>query len=303
MRKPQFQPSLASLTEADREQLADWLRRDYYDVVRDRVNKPRPEGFGLNITEKPLRTFYARVALFDLINARLPDDKKLTLAEFESLAQGDILMASSENEKSQMLNEQCSMNERTPAAQDSSMSGSLNESLIKNQQSTITADVHAAILRTTYDLATSGDNTPHQLLALQRLADLPARAEIRQQRLELDHKKFEHKVEMDAFRKDLAAERLEIQKKRLALTEKLTDARLTAGHLPPPANPSPSRRCDHLGPLIRRPEDIEARADRKFGLTPTPAINSAPSPGWPVPCSAESLSACSNPLQRPTLTT
>src|SRR5688572_2813212 len=95
MRKPQSQPSLAGLTEAEREQLADWLRREEYDVVRDRANQPRPEGFGLDISVKPLRTLWAKVALLDLINSRLPEDKKLTLAEFESLAQGDLLLASS----------------------------------------------------------------------------------------------------------------------------------------------------------------------------------------------------------------
>src|SRR6478736_7831903 len=91
MRKPQSQPALAALTEADREQLADWLRRHSYDLVLERVNNPRPEGFGLNISIKPLQTFYAKVALLDLINSKLSDDKKLKLAQFESLAAGEIL--------------------------------------------------------------------------------------------------------------------------------------------------------------------------------------------------------------------
>src|SRR5688572_16328580 len=97
MRKPQSQPSLAGLTEAEREQLADWVRREEYAVVRDRVNKPRPEGFGLNISDKPLRTLWAKVALLDLINSRLPADKKLTLATFESLASRDISLLTSAN--------------------------------------------------------------------------------------------------------------------------------------------------------------------------------------------------------------
>jgi hypothetical protein len=61
----------------------------------------------------------------------------------------------------------------------------------------------------------SGGNTPHQLLTVQRLADFPARADYR-----------DHKIKMDLFRKEMSKERLEIQKKRLALTEKLTEARL-----------------------------------------------------------------------------
>jgi hypothetical protein len=71
MRKPQIQPALASLSETDREQLADWLRHGDYDHVLARVNKPRPEGLGLNISKKPLQTFYAKGAFLDLINARM----------------------------------------------------------------------------------------------------------------------------------------------------------------------------------------------------------------------------------------
>ena len=59
MRKPQIQPALASLSETDREQLADWLRHGDYDDVLARVNQPRPEGLGLHISKKPLQTFCA----------------------------------------------------------------------------------------------------------------------------------------------------------------------------------------------------------------------------------------------------
>ena len=152
MKKPRHQPALASLSLVEREQLADWLRHEHYKAVLNRVNKPRPEGFGLRISEKPLRTFWLKVGLLDAINAKLSPDKQIPLAVFEKLASREIhLLTSAENKT--------------------------------------VAEAHAQIIRTTADLAASGDNSPHQLLALQRLADFPARAEIRDNREQLNREK------------------------------------------------------------------------------------------------------------------
>jgi hypothetical protein len=239
MRKPQSQPALATLTEAEREQLADWLRRDSYDVVLVRVNQPRPEGFGLNISKKPLQTFYAKVALLDLINSRLPDDKKLTLAEFETL---------------------------------SSTTFDCDPETIQR-----VADVHDSILNAAHDLATSGDNTPSQLLALQRLADFPARAEIREQRLELEIQKFSHKCDMDAFRQDITKQRFDLAKQSFAFRQKQHEDRQQAR-----ANPDSNRNSnsnskhspaatdqrpgDHLGPYARTGEELSERVRKQQGV-------------------------------------
>jgi hypothetical protein len=82
-------------------------------------------------------------------------------------------------------------------------------------ESTPSDEAHAAILAATSELAKSGDNTPAQLLTLQRLADFPARAAIRDQRMELDLAKFRHKLDMDAFRKHIATARLSLARSRL----------------------------------------------------------------------------------------
>ncbi|HEX7859704.1 MAG TPA: hypothetical protein VF773_05215, partial [Verrucomicrobiae bacterium] len=149
MRKPQIQPALASLSGADRLQLAELLRHGEYEDVRARVNQPRPEGFGLNLASvKPLQTFYAKVGMLDLINARLPESKKISLSTFESLAQCDI------------------------------------DFLISADPAVI-ADAHGAILNATHKLANSDGTTPAQLRTLQTLADFPARAELRAERHEI----------------------------------------------------------------------------------------------------------------------
>ena len=279
MRKPQRQPSLASLTEADREQLADWLRREDYKPVLERVNKPRPEGFGLDISIKPLQTFYAKVALLDLINLRLSDDKKITLATFESLAQRDILLLASAD----------------PAK---------------------IADTHDAILATVHHLATSGDNTPTQLLALQRLADFPERAAIREERLQLQRAKeeralqmHEHKIAMDLrkeqraiemqnHRKRIDNEKLEINKRHLQLAENKA-----ANSKPNSAQPQ----ADEFGPLALDWDDISERARIAQGVSKEewarrdalhdlfdqniPGGKSFPSPDSPTPSPNPSPSA------------
>jgi hypothetical protein len=102
------------------------------------------------------------------------------------------------------------------------------------------------------------------------------------------HRNEKHKL--DVQRVQIARERLAQNNRRLDLHERAVKVREDAlalrreERLPKP-NP-PKRKEDALGPLIRRPEDIEARADRKFGLRP-PVTPTA------LPGSAECHSAVS----------
>jgi hypothetical protein len=207
MRKSRPQPSLAPLSPAEKDQLAHWLRHEIYDVVLERVRKPRPEGFGLKISRQPLQIFYAKVQKLDLINLRLADGKKLTIAQYESLDSGDILLlALSENDKCKMLDAQCSMKEP------------------QNIALVIDDNIHYAILQTVHDLVLAGEDNPTRLLALQRLADFRARAEFRA-----------HKVQMDLHRKHIADERLSLTRRNTELREKEFTAKKS-----PDQNPSSS---------------------------------------------------------------
>ena len=256
MRKPQSQPALATLTTAEREQLADWLRREKYDVVLERVKTPRPEGFGLNLkSKKPLRTFHAKVAFLDLINARLPQDNQLTLAQFETLTRRDIhLLTSAENKK-------------------------LHEA-------------HQSILNTTADLATSGDNTPAQLLTLQRLADFPARAEIRANKETRAQEMHAHKITLDlrkqthkeqtterhlqlaecntTLREKTLAHRIQESARRADSKLKTKNSKLSPEDLARGIThyDDQGRPCDDLGPFASNPEELRARVRKKFGITP-----------------------------------
>jgi hypothetical protein len=209
MRKPQPQPSLASLSPDDKTLLADWLRKDHYPEVLQRANKPRSDGgLGLSISKKPLQTFYAKVALLDLVNSRLPNNLKLTITEFESIAANNVLLTQSHT--------------RTLPPPPESAPPSLS-SLPSVQK--LLNETHLAILETTRDLAKSGDNTPSQLLALQKLADFPARSELRVRKEERELETRDHKIQMDLHRKEMAEHRKHIADERLTIAQRLATIR------------------------------------------------------------------------------
>src|SRR5687768_9108843 len=116
-------------------------------------------------------------------------------------------------------------------------------------------EIHEAILEDTHELALSGENNPTQLLALQRLADFPERAGLRAERAELAREKFEHKLEMDPFRKHIAEQRLELEKRPVALAEQ--KARTTPGQI----------KEDQLGPPAKNWADAVRRLRKQFNMS------------------------------------
>jgi hypothetical protein len=73
MRKPRKQPAFTGLTQNEIDQIARWLHCSTYDAVRERIARPRPEGFGLVISKGPLQRLFEKSAarmlenhLFDL---------------------------------------------------------------------------------------------------------------------------------------------------------------------------------------------------------------------------------------------
>src|SRR5436190_24398261 len=117
------QRAFATLTEHEIDQIAEWLRSDPYEVVRDRIAKPRPEGFALQLkSTHPLEILWERKNTVDKINAKLESRQKLTLAEFQSILGGagvppaveDVPSETSslvQDEKCKTHNVQCSTKE------------------------------------------------------------------------------------------------------------------------------------------------------------------------------------------------
>ena len=56
---PRKQRAFAGLSPAEIDQITQWLLKDQYEVVRERIARPRPEGFGLIISTKPLQRLFA----------------------------------------------------------------------------------------------------------------------------------------------------------------------------------------------------------------------------------------------------
>ena len=260
MKKQRIQPSFASLTEAEFNQLVGWVERETYAIVLDRVRKPRSEGgYGLNISRGPLERLYKKKSTLDDINRRLNSGHALSLADVEA---------------------------------------------IKACDQAAPEEVHDAIMSHAYDRASSAENTPAQLLSLQRLADFPARAELRAQKAGIEQSREEraqrkdqraqaaaelakemhtHKISL-ALRKEVssvemnlrkqdradraekrAAERLDLAKRSLTLREQQSansSSKLST------ENSTLARSADHLGPLAKNWEDVRERARKAFGITP-----------------------------------
>ena len=73
MRKQRKQPAFAGLTETEIDQIARWLHHHPYDVVREHIAKPRPEGFGLTVSNSVLQRLFAKSA------ARMLQDRIFSL--------------------------------------------------------------------------------------------------------------------------------------------------------------------------------------------------------------------------------
>src|SRR5688572_16458810 len=201
MKKLRFQPTFASLTEAELEQLAADVQRETYDAVRVRICKPRSEG-GLDLhftSNSPLVRLHNKKNRLDLINAQITSGQKLTLAQLETFTAGE---------------------KRVPE------------------------EVHDAIMSATYILVTEHDNTPHQLLALQRLADFPARAELREQsaairaeRIDLARSKEKRAQEMHTHKIALDLRKQDHKEKTAAFAQQLALSRLNRNHNLFPSTP------------------------------------------------------------------
>ena len=243
------QRSFASLTEEEINQVAEWLQHGTYDEVRDRIAKPRPEGFGLNLKSKrPLETLWQNKNTVDRINRKLAQGEKLTVSEFNAINSGE--------------------------------------------RADLPEKIQGGIMETTWELATSGESNPTQLLALQRLSDFPARAEYREHKRQLELRKEQrdiqkqtHKLEMDQHRKHLDNERLILAQRAQTFREqqlpRLAESK-SAVRAPAASSPNSAVKESDLDRLAKTLDAVERRTCETFNLpyhgpsTENSAINSTP---------------------------
>src|SRR5688500_7157507 len=77
-------------------------------------------------------------------------------------------------------------------------------------------------------------------------------------KIHMDLRKFEHKIDVHTFQKQIATERLEIQKRRLDLAEK------KAASIPAPQH-------DALGRLATNWKEVGERVRKQFDISPEEA--------------------------------
>ena len=114
----------------------------------------------------------------------------------------------------------------------------------------------------------------------------------------------QEKLQLDLQRLQLARERAAQNQRRLELLERAVKAReLEAAARAAKLNP-PRKKEDALGPLIRNPEDVLARAEKKFGTyrPSAPAFNPNPNPD-PLAPAGTPLGFSSHQTQTPPPTT
>src|SRR5687768_4780020 len=86
MKKPRIQRAFNSLTAAEIDQIAEWLRNDTYDVVLARVRRPRAEGgYGLDISRSPLARLHGKTNIVRKINERLATGEQLTVSALDAI--------------------------------------------------------------------------------------------------------------------------------------------------------------------------------------------------------------------------
>jgi hypothetical protein len=275
------QRAFRTLTDAEIDQIAEWLRREDYDVVLERVRKARPEGFGLEISRSPLERLFAKTNVVKKINEHLESGEKLTVSRLDAITSGEA---------------------------------------------TATDAVHEAILEGTHELAKSEENSPAELLSLQRLADFPERVAIREERMQLQREREDRLKAMQAERKEMqahriamdlrreeraerkeqrcagmdaqrlkregeqsarAAQRLEFSGKRLRLSvkslafrrrqhrDRMALARERSENDSWRATKGSAKNSDHLGPFATDWKGVGERVCKQFGITPEEAARRA----------------------------
>src|SRR5262245_17196493 len=84
------QRAFAGLSDQEIEQIGTWLDLATYEQVRERVAKPRPEGFDLKTrSTRPFETLYVNKNRLNQINRKIETGQKLTLAEFNAISAGE----------------------------------------------------------------------------------------------------------------------------------------------------------------------------------------------------------------------
>ena len=194
------QRAFASLSEAEINQVAEWVRAQKYDDVIARVAQPRPDGFGLKVSRKPLQLLFAKVSRLEKINAHLTTGKKLSLTDLDQIEAGEKSDLSQEAHDAILI-----------ATHDIATNDDCNPTQLIALQRLADFPERAALrAQSAEDLSRLREQSAAiraERLEIARSKEIRAK-EMHTHKIALDLRKQTHKEKTAAFKRDLALARL-----------------------------------------------------------------------------------------------
>lgn len=226
------QRAFAPLSEQEYEQVGEWVLRDTYEAVRQRVNAPRPEGFGLNISIRPLQTLHEKKTRLQRLCQHLQAGQKITIDQFDALCQGDATDLPDEIHDAILQ-----------AARDLALNGD----------------------NTATDLLALQRLADFPVRAAQRAQRFEVDLVMRAHKIEMDL----HRKEIAEKRLALAERALALREQAQAQAQQKP---AEASPASPTTSAKPVVPSDHLGPLPTTYEDIRRRTRALFGTRPSAPV-------------------------------
>lgn len=268
------QRAFRTLTDAEIDQIAEWLRQENYDVVLERVQKPRPEGFGLTISRSPLERLYQKTNVVKKINEHLTRGEKLTVSGLDAITSGEAtasekvqevileatheLVKDEENSATQLLALQrlADFPERVAIREERLELEREREDRLKAMQAhKIAMDwrrEERAVRR-----EKSSEET--DVRKVKRDGEQSVRAE---KRLEFSGKRLRLSMRSLALRRRQHRDRMTLVRERMALARERMENESRSS-----TNGS-ARKADHLGPIATNWDEVGERVRKLFGITP-----------------------------------
>jgi hypothetical protein len=250
------------------------LRREDYAVVLERVQKPRPEGFGLNISRSPLERLYAKTNVVKKVNEHLTRGEKLTVSGLDAITSGEATATEAVHEAMLEGTHALAKDEENSATQLLAL-----QRLADFPERVAICEERLQLEREREDRMKELQAERKALRAHRMAMDLrrEERAERREKRSEeTDVRRAKRDGEQSARadkRLDFSGKRLRLSMKSLALRrkqhrERMKLARERMEKDPQGASNGSAKKADHLGPIATDWKGVGERVCKLFGITP-----------------------------------
>jgi hypothetical protein len=268
------QRAFRTLTDGEVDQIAEWLRREDYDVVLERVRKARPEGLGLNISRSPLERLFAKTNVVKKINEHLESGEKLTVSGLEAITNGEATTTEAVHEAILEGTHALAKDEENSATQllalqrlaDFPDRVALREERLQLEREREQRRKELQAHRIAMDLRREERAERRELrcaaMDAQKVARDCEESARATQRLEFCGKRLRLAMKSLAFRRRQHRDRMVLARERVALAREKNESDSRRA-----TNPS-AKQADHLGPIATDWKGVGERVCKLFGITP-----------------------------------